>query len=125
MHHLPPSSPQMYSKETKIAWYAISTAVRSDFVKKLVFHDIHYSEHTFGLELGQKKIKIHNSVESLPRILPYKRMFQTAITFEIDTTLYEVIKIEYSAFDWLSSIGGLSSIIFAISQAIGSLEDSQ
>ena len=63
----------MHQKETKIAWYAVSTVVRSDFPKKLVFEDISYSEHTFSLELGQKKIKVNNSVESMPRILPYKR----------------------------------------------------
>ena len=115
----------MYTKETKIAWYAISTDVRTDNVKKLIFEDIFYSESTFGLGLTQKTLKIHNSKESLPRILPYKRQFQTAITYEIDLTLYELIKVEFSAFDWLSAIGGLTSIVAAISQVMGSIEDPQ
>ena len=125
VHQLPPSSPEMHTKETKISWYAISTAVRTDSVKKLVFEDIHYTESTFGLGLTQKMIKIHNSKESFPRILPYKRPFQTSITFEIDLTLYELIKVEFSAFDWLSAIGGLTSIVAAFSQLIGNIEDPQ
>ena len=43
----------MHTKETKISWYAISTAVRTDSVKKLVFEDIFYSEGTLGLGLTQ------------------------------------------------------------------------
>ena len=59
------------------------------------------------------------------RILPYIREFQVAITYEIDSTLYESHRIEYTYLDWLASIGGFSSILFAVSQAIGALDDAQ
>lgn len=58
-------------------------------------------------------------------MIPYSRKFQVAITFEIDLTLYEMTKIEYTVFDWLSAIGGLGSILFTISQAFGAFEDAQ
>ena len=61
----------------------------------------------------------------MTRVIPYSRKFQVAITFEIDLTLYEMTKIEYTVFDWLSAIGGLGSILFTISQAFGAFEDAQ
>ena len=75
MHHLPPSSPEMHSKETKIAWFAVSTSIRSDYLKKIMFEDVYYQENNFGLGVSQQTLKIHNSEEKLPRILPYKRPF--------------------------------------------------
>ena len=46
-----------------------------------------------------------------------------AITYEIDSTLYESHRIEYTYLDWLTAIGGFSSILFAVSQSVGALDD--
>ena len=48
-----------------------------------------------------------------------------AVTFEIDLTHYEVKRMEFSYLDWLSAVGGLSSIIFAASNLIGKLQSPQ
>ena len=58
-------------------------------------------------------------------MLAYSRPFQIAVTFEIDLTHYEMIRMELSYLDWLSAVGGLSSIIFAASQMIGKLQSPQ
>lgn len=58
-------------------------------------------------------------------MLPYKRQFQAAVTFEIDPDKHEVRKIEYTLFEYLSAIGGLSSIFMSISQTLGHLDDAQ
>ena len=57
--------------------------------------------------------------------MPYSRPFKAAVTYEIDSTKYHVIRFEFTVFDWLSAIGGLSSIILAISTTIGALESPQ
>ena len=44
-----------------------------------------------------------------------------AVTFEIDLTHYEMKRMEFSYLDWLSAVGGLSSIILAASNMIGKL----
>ena len=48
---------------------------------------------------------------------------QVAVTYEIDPTLHEVVKMEFTFLEWLSLTGGLSSILFVASQSIGSLDD--
>ena len=47
------------------------------------------------------------------------------MTFEIDSTYYEVNRIEFSFLDWLSKMGGLSSILLGISQFVGNMESAQ
>ena len=59
------------------------------------------------------------------RVLAYDRPFYIAVTFEINSTHYEVIRMELTYFDWLSAVGGLSSIIFSVSQLAGNLESAQ
>ena len=73
----------MFVRETKISWYAISTVTRTDFLKKLFFEDIFYLEHNFGLGLSEQLQEIFYSKDLTPRMLPYARLFQNAITFEI------------------------------------------
>ena len=46
-----------------------------------------------------------------------------AITFEQDSTKYLVIRNEYSWFDWIASIGGLSSLFFSLAKIIGKTDD--
>ena len=46
-----------------------------------------------------------------------------AITFEIDLTKYEMTRLEFTFFNWLSAVGGLGSIVFAVSNAAGSLDN--
>ena len=61
----------------------------------------------------------------MSRTLPYARKFEVAVTYEIDSTQYESRKIEYTYLDWVAAIGGFSSILFAISNAVGALDNAQ
>ena len=64
-------------------------------------------------------------MERPSRVLVYDRPFQIAVTFEIDSTSYEMNRQEFSFLDWLSKIGGLSSIILGVSQFVGNMESAQ
>lgn len=55
----------------------------------------------------------------------YVRKFAIAITFEIDVTGYSIIRLEPTYFDLLSAVGGLSSILLAISQFVGLAKNTQ
>ena len=68
---------------------------------------------------------IFKVIEKPVRVLPYARLFQIAVTFEIDSTKYEIVRLEFSFFDWLSAIGGLSSIVLGASTVISALESPQ
>ena len=46
-----------------------------------------------------------------------------AIAFEMDLNHYEIIRTEFTFLDWLSAVGGLGSITFAIVKRLGSLAD--
>ena len=111
-------------RETEIGWYALSTDLRNDFVKKIKFTNVHYMAHNwgFGSEVLEQIIK---TVQQLTRILPYSRKIMVAITYEIDSTQYEQRRIEYTYFDWMAQLGGFSSILFAIANAVGALDNAQ
>ena len=40
-------------------------------------------------------------------------------------THYEMTRMEFTFFDWLSAVGGLGSIVFAVSNAAGALDNAQ
>ena len=46
-----------------------------------------------------------------------------AITFEQDSRKYLVIRNEFSWFDWIASIGGISSLMFSMAKIIGTTDD--
>ena len=48
------------------------------------------------------------------RQLPYLNLMQIAVTFEIDSTLYEYIRHELMLSDWFAAIGGLMSLFLAV-----------
>ena len=54
--------------------------------------------------------------------MPYKNNFQTAVTYEVDTTKYVLIRNEFKLLDWAANIGGLISIFLATSQLFHVLE---
>ena len=47
------------------------------------------------------------------------------MTFENDSTSYELVRMEFSMLDWIAKVGGLSSIILGISQFVGNMESAQ
>ena len=77
--------------------------------------EVKYLQNNLGLGLSDRKRNIFQSEQKGSRVLAYSRPFQIAVTFEIDLTHYELIRMEVSYLDWLSAVGGLSSIIFAAS----------
>ena len=78
----------MFVRETDISWFALSTTIRTDFVKKVQFTNVSYKMQNwgFGSEILEQIIKTE---EQMSRILPYARKFVIAITYEIDSTQYE------------------------------------
>ena len=55
------------------------------------------------------------TVDMQPRVLPYKKKnYQIAITYEIDASKYSIYRIETTYFDWLSAVGGFSSILLGM-----------
>ena len=75
----------MFIRETDISWFALSTIIRTDFVKRIEFTNVSYMAQNwgFGSEVLEQIIK---TVQKMSRILPYKRKFEVAITYEIDST---------------------------------------
>ena len=120
--HNSPSSGKMILRETHINWHAISKILPIDFHRNIQIKDVKYNTYNYGLGLYGELETIFKITEEPSRVLPYARPFQIAVTFEIDSTKYEIIRLEFSLFDWLSAIGGLSSIILAVSAGIGALE---
>ena len=121
IHQNNPTQPdEMFLRQTSISWHALSTVVRTDFLKLIKFSEVFYHERNYGISSEEtSQLNVETSQGNL-RILPYIRRFQVAITYEIDSTLYESHRIEYTYLDWIASIGGFSSILFAVSHAIGS-----
>ena len=115
----------MFSRETAISWNSIQTDVRSDYLKNMRFEKVQYHEKNFGIGFAQSEELLVNAVSTEIRTLPYKRQFQVAITYEIDSTEHVSIRIEVTALDWLASIGGLTSALLVCAQAIGALDDAQ
>ena len=113
----------MIQSETSIGWYAVNTSIRSDFVRKIKITDVLYNYRNLGLGLWAQEEQIFAGIDLPTRILPYTRPFQSAITFEIDMTHYEMTRMEFTFFDWLSAVGGLGSIVFAVSNAAGALDN--
>ena len=92
---------------------------------KVQIEDVKYNLYNFGLGLYAHQDTIFK-VQSQPnRVLPYNRRFQIAVTYEIDSSRYEIVRVEYSFFDWLSAIGGLGSIILAVSKLVSALDSPQ
>ena len=120
--HNSPASGKMILRETHIRWHAISKILPIDYHRNIQIEDVKYNTYNYGLGLYGELETIFRIIDQPNRVLPYARPFQIAVTFEIDSTKYEIIRLEFSLFDWLSAIGGLSSIILAVSSGIGALE---
>ena len=56
------------------------------------------------------------------REMPYVIPIQTAITYEMDSVKYDLIRQEYMLLDWFASIGGLVSIALALADMVSRLE---
>ena len=94
-------------------------------MRKIKTTDIFYNYRNLGLSLWAEQKQIFTGVDLPSRLIPYKRLFQTAVTYEIDMTHYEMTRKEFTFFDWLSAVGGLGSIVFAVSNAAGALDNAQ
>ena len=42
--------------------------------------------------------------------MPYKNLWQVAVTYEVDPTLYDIERSDFTIFEWISNIGGLSFV---------------
>ena len=51
--------------------------------------------------------QIFNPEPQTTRYLPYANKYQIAITYEVDPTQYQMERIDFTLFEWLSGIGGL------------------
>jgi len=120
-----PTSGKMILRQAHVSWHAISKILPIDFHRNIQVEDVKYNYYNYGLGLYRELETIFKIIESPNRVLPYLRPFQIAVTFEIDSTKYELIRLEFSLFDWLSAIGGLSSIILGASTIISALESPQ
>lgn len=40
--------------------------------------------------------------------MPYLNLYQISVTYEIDAILYETERSDFTMFEWISNIGGLS-----------------
>ena len=85
-----------------------------------------YNYYNIGLGLYEWEEQIYQITDFPSRVLPYKdRDYAIAVTYEMETQEVNIFKLEPTFFDWLSAVGGLSSILFAISQLIGSIKSTQ
>ena len=123
--HYTPTSGKMIQKEAHITWHAISSILPLDFHRNIQVEDVKYNYYNYGLGLYGSTETIFKVIEKPVRVLPYARLFQIAVTFEIDSTKYELTRLEFSLFDWLSAIGGLSSIVLGASTVISALDSPQ
>ena len=73
----------------------------------------------------KKSERIVNTEEKPWRIMPYLQKYQTAVTFEVDSTKYEMTRVEFTFFNWLATVGGLSSIALAFSNLAGAFDNAQ
>ena len=121
-HQNSPTSGKMFKRETKISWQSLSLSTRVDFLKKIAVTEVKYHDKNLGLGVGRSTETIFQTHEKPSRVLIYDRPWQIAVTFEIDSTYYKLIRMELSYLDWLSSVGGLSTIIFGITQFMGNME---
>ena len=85
-----------------------------------------YNYYNIGLGLYEREKQIHKITDHPTRVLPYKdRNYVVAVTYEMETQEGTILRLEPTYFDWLSAIGGLSSILLALSQLIGSIKSTQ
>ena len=61
---------------------------------------------------------IFNQYDKPTRVLPYKNMFQTAVTFELSDVNQIYYRQVYGIFDWLRDIGGLYGALAGFSLAL-------
>ena len=75
--------------------------------------------YNIGLIYGNSiKEPIFHSYDERTRELPYRNKIQSAVTFEMDSVKYEVIREEYTLLDWVAAIGGLGSILLGVAQTL-------
>ena len=85
-----------------------------------------YNYYNIGLGLYEREEWIHKITDYPTRVLPYKdRDYVVAVTYEMELTEANIFRIEPTYFDWLTAVGGLSSIILAVSRIIGSIKSTQ
>ena len=85
-----------------------------------------YNYYNIGLGLYEYDEWIHKITDFPSRVLPYKdRNYVIGVTYEMETQEGHIYRIEPTYFEWLSAVGGLTSILFAFSQLIGSFKSTQ
>ena len=117
-------SDQSIQKRATFQWYAVSTDIRQDFPEMITISEIEwdYWRIGFGIE-GTDSKRIETIFESRTqpfRFLPYMNTIQLAITFEIEPSQHVIKRQDFTIFEWISNIGGLT-FIFNIGIVISSL----
>ena len=66
--------------------------------------------------------EIHHCENERVRGLPYAIPIQTAITYEMNSVKFDLIRKEYMLLDWFAAVGGLVSLALALAQIVALLE---
>lgn len=125
VHQVDPNSDGYVLSTTQSNWYALSTMSRPDYVKKIKGQDLEFSRMRIGLGLDSDSLHVISSYEDKVRQLPYDNNFKASVTFEIDSTIYNLQRHEFTLIDWLTIVGGVASTITAVIQLFGLLDDPQ
>ena len=77
--------------------------------------NVQYSKNRLGFDFNDYQRHQILSIAIAPnRVMNYNNNYQFAITYELERTLYEMVKNEFTVIKFLSNMGGLSSFLLSI-----------
>ena len=79
-------------KYSNFQFLSVSSTVRTDNLKLITISDVEYSEDRVGLGFDMITHRVFTNLDGITRFLPYKNNFQTALTYEVGTTRYQLIR---------------------------------
>ena len=114
----------MIKEQSAYSWIPLTASLRTDYVRKVTMTNVQYSKNRLGFDFNDHQSHQIMSIAIAPnRVMNYDNNYQFAITYELERTLYEVVKSEFTVIKFLSNMGGLSSFLLSIGM-IFSLFDS-
>ena len=99
-------------------WHALSSQLRTDYVKTVQLADLELSDSPVSSSLQIDTIVVFKIDQDLTRVMPYEKSFQTAVTYELSHKRQVYYRQVYGLLDWLRDIGGLFGALSGISIAL-------
>ena len=64
-------------------------------------------------------LQFFTSKPIITRIMPYLEKYQVGITYEVDSTQYDLTRQDFTVFEWISNVGGLGFLFSAAALFVG------